>query len=352
MRGGMMKDKIPMMARFVLIALCGCVAIVCILKMNQSYDPLARYPYVDAENRDVILEYLNDDDIDYIITQKIKPEQFMDFIDLPDFKIHNTLFYSSAKKIQDEENTYIVNFINKYREYFSLDACKELLKHYSYADLTSFYETQQNQVKLVLNPSNPYTILDEDHSVYKYVPDHLVEYENILVCQEIVNDLKEMQNDYSAMMNYTDSLTFISGYSSYEEITNGYVHLQSRLQGYVDNFYLPAGHNELQLGYTIILDESQDWNSLCVQEETYNHFDYQNVYAQLTPEFINKMNWIKNNAHQYGFIVRYPEGKEEKTGQEYQPFVLRYVGVDTAKEMFESGKILEEMKNLKELGSR
>jgi D-alanyl-D-alanine carboxypeptidase len=45
----------------------------------------------------------------------------------------------------------------------------------------------------------------------------------------------------------------------------------------------------------------------------------------------------------YGFIVRYPEGKEDITGQKYQPWHIRYVGsVDVAKEIAEKGITLEE----------
>ena len=38
--------------------------------------------------------------------------------------------------------------------------------------------------------------------------------------------------------------------------------------------------------------------------------------------------WIAANAYKYGWIVRYPEGKEDITGYSYEPWHLRYVGIE------------------------
>ena len=343
-----MNKKTPLIARIALIVFCAVIAMACIFKMNESYDPLARYPYADETNRDTILKYLSDDDIDYIVTQKIKPDQFMDFIELEDFKIHNTLLYSMAKSIQEQSPEYILNFINKYRDRFTYADWKLAISHYSYDDLVTFFETEED-VHLILEPENPYVILDEEHSIYKYVPDHLVEYGNIVVNKSMVKHLQEMQVDYNSIMNGMDRLTWIEGYASYEDIMSTHVNLQNEIGKESEVFSYPAGHNERQLGYTVVLEEAKEWNRLCVQEKVYEDFNYEAVYAQLSVEYMNKLNWIRNNAHQYGFVVRYLDGKEEETHQEYQPFVLRYVGVNTAKKMFESNKVLEQMKGLKEL---
>lgn len=52
--------------------------------------------------------------------------------------------------------------------------------------------------------------------------------------------------------------------------------------------------------------------------------------------------FINNNAHKYGFIVRYPQGKTDITGYAYEPWHLRYVGVDVATDIYNSGKTMEE----------
>ncbi|MCI8647952.1 MAG: M15 family metallopeptidase [Firmicutes bacterium] len=52
--------------------------------------------------------------------------------------------------------------------------------------------------------------------------------------------------------------------------------------------------------------------------------------------------WLAKNAHKYGFIIRYPKGREDITGYEYEPWHIRYVGTDAAKEIYEQGITLEE----------
>ena len=52
--------------------------------------------------------------------------------------------------------------------------------------------------------------------------------------------------------------------------------------------------------------------------------------------------WLAENAYQYGFILRYPQGKEDITGTAYEPWHYRYVGIEAAKGIYEQGICLEE----------
>lgn len=52
--------------------------------------------------------------------------------------------------------------------------------------------------------------------------------------------------------------------------------------------------------------------------------------------------WLLENAHRFGFILRYPADKEHITGVIYEPWHYRYVGTEAAKAMYESGECLEE----------
>lgn len=52
--------------------------------------------------------------------------------------------------------------------------------------------------------------------------------------------------------------------------------------------------------------------------------------------------WVAANAHRYGFILRYPKGKEHITGYMHESWHFRYVGKDIAKEVFERNTTLEE----------
>lgn len=52
--------------------------------------------------------------------------------------------------------------------------------------------------------------------------------------------------------------------------------------------------------------------------------------------------WVQEHAFEYGFIIRYPKGKETITGYKYEPWHLRYVGKSIAKEIMTKGITLEE----------
>lgn len=52
--------------------------------------------------------------------------------------------------------------------------------------------------------------------------------------------------------------------------------------------------------------------------------------------------WLAENAHKYGFILRYPEGKEAITGYNFESWHYRYVGKELATALFESGLVLDE----------
>lgn len=52
--------------------------------------------------------------------------------------------------------------------------------------------------------------------------------------------------------------------------------------------------------------------------------------------------WINEHCQEYGFIIRYPKGKTDITGYDYEPWHLRYVGVEAATYIMENGLTLEE----------
>lgn len=59
-------------------------------------------------------------------------------------------------------------------------------------------------------------------------------------------------------------------------------------------------------------------------------------------EFTPVQHWLLEHCWEYGFILRYPNGKSELTGIIYEPWHYRYVGVDLAQQLQASGQCLEE----------
>lgn len=68
------------------------------------------------------------------------------------------------------------------------------------------------------------------------------------------------------------------------------------------------------------------------------------VDFQLTNEYgeTKEGKWLAAHAYEYGFIIRFPKGKEDVTGYQYEPWHLRYVGLTAAKEIYDSNLTLEE----------
>jgi len=64
----------------------------------------------------------------------------------------------------------------------------------------------------------------------------------------------------------------------------------------------------------------------------------------LTYEFENtdEYKWLCDNSYKFGFIVRYPKGKEDITGYDFEPWHFRYVGEKAAEEIFFKDITLEE----------
>lgn len=116
------------------------------------------------------------------------------------------------------------------------------------------------------------------------------------------------------------SLWILSSYRSYDDqevIYNRYVAQDGR--DAADTYSSRPGHSDHQTGYTF------DLNSL--------EQDFQYDPAG---------QWLDKNCYKYGFIIRYPKGKDSSTGYMYEPWHVRYIGVDLATKVTQSGLSLEE----------
>lgn len=70
------------------------------------------------------------------------------------------------------------------------------------------------------------------------------------------------------------------------------------------------------------------------------------LLGELSPAADAKaITWLHAHAHEYGFILRFPEGKEDSTGYRYEPWHMRYVG-NVAEDIYRSGKTMEEYYNV------
>lgn len=120
---------------------------------------------------------------------------------------------------------------------------------------------------------------------------------------------------------YIRNLSAYRSYSRQSTIYNNYKN-EHGLE-WTDKWSARAGHSEHQTG--LALDVTKKGMS------TFNGFED-------TKEFT----WISNNAHKFGFILRYPENKSHITGYSYEPWHYRYVGVDASTYIYENNITYEE----------
>lgn len=127
---------------------------------------------------------------------------------------------------------------------------------------------------------------------------------------------KEAGFELFARSGYRSYNTQVSLYSSY---------VNNHGQEAADTFSAKPGQSEHQTGL------SMDITS-----------EYMNYQLSETFGDTDEGKWVSENAHKYGFIVRYPKGKENITGYMYEPWHIRYLGTELATEVYESGLTLEE----------
>lgn len=121
------------------------------------------------------------------------------------------------------------------------------------------------------------------------------------------------------------AMPLLSGYRSYETqegLYNAYV--QRDGQEEADRYSARAGYSEHQTGLSFDVGAID------------------NDFGKTT-----EGKWLTSNCATYGFILRYLEGKESITGYMYEPWHIRYVGKDVAKEIMAKGITLEEYLGVK-----
>lgn len=229
-----------------------------------------------------------------------------------------------------------IKFIDK--KYFNESNLTKYLKYYNENDYNEeeviaiintgndkqIYEeskkTDINKNELML--VNKYNYLEKDYepkggltkisSMYAYGDNE--------VATEIYDILKDM---FKAANKDGIKLIVNSAYRDYETQVATYNYYEHNFgKQYAIDYVAKPGFSEHQTGY--VLD-------IFTPGETSRTF-----YLS------DGSKWLENNAYKYGFILRYPEGKEYLTGYNYESWHYRYVGIEAAKIIKEENLTYEE----------
>ena len=150
-----------------------------------------------------------------------------------------------------------------------------------------------------------------------YQPESPYQEINSEKCNQCIN--KDVMDAFLLMKSDAASLGLniyiSSGYRSYsyqDKIYNNYVSISGKDKA--DTYSARPGHSEHQTGTCFDLNTIDD--------------SFANT---------NEGRWVNENAYLYGFIIRYPKGKESITGYQYESWHLRYVGKELATRLYHDG---------------
>lgn len=132
--------------------------------------------------------------------------------------------------------------------------------------------------------------------------------------------LKQLQQAASTAGHNIPLISGFRSYSRQQTLYNNYVAREG--QALADTYSARPGHSEHQTGLAFDVGKLDD--------------NYGSTPAGI---------WLKENCHKYGFIIRYPKGKESITGYQYEPWHIRYVGVEHATKIMNQNITLEEYLN-------
>lgn len=241
--------------------------------------------------------------------------------------------------VENEKNDYIIDLLNeKYfleKNLYNYLEYKSKNKKTSYSDIVAIVNVHADKDwydNKVVKPTdlskgnlilvNKFNYLNNDFAPENITPlDLSYSYANNSASKETSEAYKNMaiaakQDNIHLMAN--------SSYRTYERQEEIYKEFYyTKGISYADKYAARAGYSEHQTGLTIDIFTSGT--------STTSNFEESDAFK-----------WLQENDYKYGFILRYPKGKEYLTGYNYESWHYRYLGVETATKVHNSGLTYDE----------
>ena len=249
--------------------------------------------------------------------EEIKPKKEKNELEKKYDKLDNI-----NNKITYFNDAYIDRYIKYREENPDLDIEKVIinvnigLDQKVYIDAVKAINLNKNNILV-----NKYNYLDEN-----YVPNNLEKISNVYALSNM-KLVKEAKEAYERMAKDASKdkrkLVVMSAYRDYNYQVNLYNRYAKKDgKDKADTYSGRPGFSEHQTGLAIDL------------------YNGKTVYTRF--EETKEFKWMQDNAYKYGFILRFPKGKELETGYQYESWHYRYVGLEIAKEIKEKGICFEE----------
>ncbi len=299
--------KVKLKTRNVIIAV-GCVVVlivasVGIFKWKKQSDYQKTYEYklqklgYSEDDTAYLIDKLSETELDAILTEETANENLPKLMKETYYlKKNHDKYLNYSKENLDRSLTDVIAIINVgadkdwYTDFTSTDVDKGILM------LTNKFHRLGEEY----NPED----LEEVKNWYAYGTDPKLRKEAYQQFVAMYNAAKKDGQDIIINSSYRD-------YKYQEKIYNDYVNTMGQAE--TDAVAARPGFSEHQTGFTV------DVTTYGANEDTF----------ETTEEFA----WLQDNAHKYGFILRYPKGKEYITGYNYESWHYRYIGEEAATEV-------------------
>ena len=241
------------------------------------------------------------------------------------YLINNGINYNYSKKLVSitKHDYFIKNRLERYMKYNSDDIDTIITNINSNLDYDFYTNVQTtNLEKGILIIVNKYYSLSKDYSSELVTMDkNYSNYTNSQLNKEAYEAFKLLVDDAKKLGYHIRNNSAYRSYETQEKLYNN----SKKTNGveYADKWSARAGHSEHQTGLSLDVG-------------------VQTKYASGKFENSKEFTWMKENSYKYGFILRYPKGKEYITGYSYEPWHYRYVGKEAATYIYENNLTFEE----------
>lgn len=287
--------------------------------------------YTINETKKIIAEYKYKETYEYKITEKgYKLNEAKDMIKiLSDEKInyileneYNEMYYQiiTQKYYLDKNFEKYIEYKNYHEDTSYEDVIAIVNVHANVGWYNESYKSNTKDNYLII--VNKFYYLDENYKRDDIQNVSLAySYANNKASSIVIENFEEMRQDVEDKLGI--HLMINSSFRSYSEQEEIYNEFKKVSLKYADSYAARPGFSEHQTGLAI------DLTSL--EHPLIDDFKKSEEYQ-----------WLKENCHKYGFILRYPEGKEYITGYNTESWHFRYVGKEVATQIYNEGITFDE----------
>ncbi len=300
------------------------------------------------EQYHTLKKYLNEQQLTSLLNLDVESE-ILNLVSMKDFKFNHLeryLAYQGPKDVQEkihlvnadidklnipyhesmikfmDATYYIKDHMERYMAYqqshsdLTIDEIiTNVNSNLDYDYYTNIQDTDLSKKNLII--VNKYYKLDQN-----YIPELVsIDHAGHQATKETAEHFNEMIAAAKKEKGYTFKVN--SAYRSYNTQNSLYQRYKNQHGfAWAESYSARPGHSEHQTGLAI---------DMVTSSSTFDNFEDTKEYQ-----------WLMNNAHKYGFILRYPKGKEHITGYHYESWHYRYVGKEIATKIHDLNITYEE----------